>query len=161
MALEKHIENKVVEWAKKRGFLTPKVRFVDDGYPDRLFISPAGHTIFLEFKQPGKGPTPLQAYRLNELRRRGVPAYWTDNELEGKSILGAALEPEAVSGESNTDAPGTGGGRVVSGPWTGENEHNPSDVQDPQSEGSGEQDAAGGSSEAGLQGLAGRDPEVG
>lgn len=102
--LEKNIEGSVVKWAKERGFLTPKVRFVEVGYPDRLFISPKGHTIFIEFKVPGKRPDPIQYYRLEQLRQRNIPAYWADTYVESINILKAALEPEELSEASHTPA---------------------------------------------------------
>jgi hypothetical protein len=160
MELEVNIENEVVAWAKKKGFLTPKVRFVEVGYPDRLFLSPKGHTIFIEFKRPGKRPEPIQAYRINELARRGIPAFWCDTVHGALTILAAALEPEVVPRASDSDALGASISRIVSGSRTGQDVDNPSDVQNPESEGVREQNADSGSPEAGLQGLAGRDKEV-
>jgi hypothetical protein len=160
MELEVNIENEVVAWAKKKGFLTPKVRFVEVGYPDRLFISPTGHTIFLEFKRPGKKPEPIQAYRINELNKRGIPAFWCDTAMGGLTILAAALEPETLSGEGHITPIRAGVSGALSGPGTGQDVNNPGDVQDPQGEGVREQAADSGSSETGVQGLAGRDKEV-
>jgi len=102
---EKYIEDKVVQWALKHGFLTPKVRFAERGWPDRLFLSPTGHTIFIEFKDPAITKVePLQNYRIMELRRRGIPAFYCNNVIEGINILKAALEPSPVSEESDSDA---------------------------------------------------------
>ena len=94
--LEKDIEIPVCNWAKKHGFLTPKVKFAEAGWPDRLFISPIGHTIFIEFKRPPFKPDRLQEYRLAQLRQRGIPAYWVDSIIEGINILKAAVEPARI-----------------------------------------------------------------
>src|SRR5256885_6943041 len=99
--LEREIENKVITWARKRGFLTPKVKFVEAGYPDRLFLSPRGHTIFIEFKVPGAKPDLIQFHRIKELRARNIPAFWVDSEFEAIRILQAAMESTSISGESN------------------------------------------------------------
>jgi hypothetical protein len=112
--LEREIENVVVSWAKKHGFLTPKVKFAEAGYPDRLFISPKGHTIFIEFKVPGEQPDKLQYYRINELLKRGVPAYWSCDYRDAIGILEAALEPPLLPGESDPPDAEPSGGRLIS-----------------------------------------------
>lgn len=132
--LEKEIEGKVVAWAKKQGFLTPKVKFVEAGYPDRLFISPKGHTIFIEFKVPGGKPDPLQDYRLRTLRARNIPAVWTDSVVEGINILKAALEPASVSREGDTYDAESGGSGVVLRPRFGEDIHSSGGATDPATE---------------------------
>ena len=99
--LEREIEGKVVTWARKHGFLTTKVKFVEVGYPDRLFISPFGHTIFIEFKVLGGKPDRIQAHRISELRTRHIPAFCCDTELDALNILKAALEPPSLPGESD------------------------------------------------------------
>lgn len=117
--LEKDIEGKVVSWANNHGFLSLKVRFQESGYPDRLFISPQGHTIFIEFKRPGESPSQLQLYRIRCLKGRNIPAYWTDNSVTAISILKAALEPEAVPDKSNKAPTVTSIRRAVAGPRLG------------------------------------------
>lgn len=99
--LEREIEGKVVAWAKKHGFLTPKVKFVEAGYPDRLFISPFGHTIFIEFKVPGAKPDLIQFHRIRELQQRNIPAFWVDSEFEALNVLKAAMEPPSLPGKSD------------------------------------------------------------
>lgn len=119
--LEKDIEGKVCTWARKKNFLPIKVRFQDAGYPDRLFISPSGHTIFIEFKKPGEHPNPLQFYRLRSLQQRNIPAYWTDNYVEAVRILERALEPEIVPEESGKTPVVAGVRGAISRPGVGEN----------------------------------------
>jgi hypothetical protein len=121
--LEKDIESKVVAWAKKKNFLAIKVRFQDAGYPDRLFISPSGHTIFIEFKRPGEKPDPLQRYRIRTLQQRSIPAYWTDNYVEAVRILERALEPETVPAPSHKAPVVTGIRRAITGSRFGQDLH--------------------------------------
>lgn len=129
--LEKDIENDVVQWARDRKFLTPKVRFVENGYPDRLFISPLGHTIFIEFKKPGKKPERIQFYRIEQLRLRHIPAYWADTYVEAINILKAALEPEELPEASHPPATVTSIGRSAAGPGIGEDVCCPGGDKDP------------------------------
>lgn len=92
--LEKAIEGRVRAYARGRGWKSLKVKFVDAGYPDRMFILP-GRICFIEFKRPGHEPEPLQNHRLLELLAYGIPATWTDNYddavafLEEQAKLGA------------------------------------------------------------------------
>jgi hypothetical protein len=133
---EKYIEDKVVQWALKHGFLTPKVRFAERGWPDRLFLSPTGHTIFIEFKDPAITKVePLQNYRIMELRRRGIPAFYCNNVIEGINILKAALEPSPVSEESDSDAPQPSLGGTIIRPRFGQDKHLPSSSKDPEGTG--------------------------
>lgn len=52
------------------------------GFPDRQFILNKGRVVWVEFKAPGEKPTPLQQYRLNELKKNGHFAFWFDNTAE-------------------------------------------------------------------------------
>lgn len=162
--LEVDIEDKVVAWAKKHKFLTPKVKFVEAGYPDRLFISPYGHTIFIEFKKPGEEPTPIQAHRLTELTKRGVPATWCDNVIEAIRILEASLETAvgapSVSEEGNTASIKSGVSGALSGSRPGEDLNCPSRIQDPEGKEAQQKDADHSPPETSPQGMARRDQEV-
>jgi len=117
--LEKDIEQTVVDWAKTNGFLALKVTFTENGYPDRLFISPFGHTIFIEFKRPGEVPRALQSARIADLVRRGLPATWTCSAVEAINMLRACLEPARLPDEGDKVTPFPGSGRPVLGSWTG------------------------------------------
>jgi hypothetical protein len=46
--------------------------------PDRIFIK-AGHVVFIEFKAPGKKPTPLQAQTIRKLKDAGCEVWVCDN----------------------------------------------------------------------------------
>ena len=77
---EKQIENKVVIWARKHNWLVYKFTSPNHrSVPDRLFISPTGAVIFIEFKQKGNMPTALQERELGLLRGHGVVATWSDD----------------------------------------------------------------------------------
>lgn len=164
MTLEVDIEDAVVKWAKKRKFLTPKVKFVEAGYPDRLFVSPYGHTIFIEFKKPGEQPSAIQNHRLEELRKRGIPATWCDSVHEAIGILNAALETSLgappISEEGDKASIISGVRRAVSGPGPREDEYRPGVLQNTEGERSCYKDAHNSPSEASPQDVAGRDKEV-
>jgi Holliday junction resolvase len=76
---EKDIEKKVVDQAKKHGWLvfkwvSPSVR----GVPDRIFIKD-GTIVFIEFKAPGKKPTQLQAHTIKKLREHFMVVHVCDS----------------------------------------------------------------------------------
>ena len=67
--LERDLENKLGAYAKKMGclyykFTSPARRSV----PDRMVVGPSGKILFLELKEPGKKPTPLQLRELSILQ---------------------------------------------------------------------------------------------
>jgi len=159
--LEKDIEIPVCNWAKKHGFLTPKVKFAEAGWPDRLFISPIGHTIFIEFKRPPFKPDRLQEYRLAQLRQRGIPAYWVDSIIEGINILKAAVEPARLPepGDSVVAFPSRSGSVLGSG--TGQDEHMPSGREVTIEEMFGQKNPDRGPAPSNVLRLAGGNPEVG
>lgn len=78
--LEKEIERKVVNWSKDHGWITLKFKPENHrGFPDRIFISPFGKHVWIEFKAPGKRPTQLQHVRLRKLMEHRVNAVWFDS----------------------------------------------------------------------------------
>ena len=86
--LEKQIEAKVCEYAKVRGWLTYK--FTSPGrasVPDRLFISPMGKCVFIEFKREGQKPTAAQAREHERLREQKVSVFVVDNVKDGQAIV--------------------------------------------------------------------------
>lgn len=79
MIRERDIEAKVVKWAKGNGWLTYKfVSPSQRGVPDRIFIKD-GHVVFIEFKAPGKKPTPLQAHTIKKLREAECEVHVCDD----------------------------------------------------------------------------------
>lgn len=149
--LEKVDENYVVEWAEKRKFICLKIRFGVRGYPDRLFISPTGHTIFMEFKRAGLKKTfeqkeRLQAYRLMELQSRGIPAFIVDSRIEAINILKAALESTSISTSCDTAVAGAIRRGATFGPRPRENVVLLGRDKDPPGKGAGKKDSGDSSS---------------
>jgi hypothetical protein len=71
---EKDVRDKVMKWAKQhrlksiRMFFAPGARA---GWPDDLFLVEGGRPFFIEFKAPGKKPSPLQISRITLLKELG------------------------------------------------------------------------------------------
>ena len=85
--LEKEIESKGCKYAKERGWLTYKFTSpARRSVPDRIFISPAGLIIFIEFKATGKEPTEGQWREIQRLRDNGCFVLVVD-ALEDIKIL--------------------------------------------------------------------------
>ena len=89
--LERDIEAKVVKWAKAKGVHVKKKHWADT--LDRWFFGNRGKLVIIEFKVPGKRPTPLQQQEINSLRNRGFHAVWSDDAnlaiefLEGRPVF--------------------------------------------------------------------------
>ena len=77
--LEKKIEKKCADLAKKAGWLTYKfVSPSQRGVPDRIFIKD-GRTVFVEFKALGKKPSQLQAQTIRKMQAQGCEVYVCDS----------------------------------------------------------------------------------
>jgi hypothetical protein len=77
--LERDIEKKVTAIAKANGWLAYK--FVSPscrGVPDRIYFKD-GETLLVEFKAPGKKPTPLQASIIKKIKAQGIRVEVIDN----------------------------------------------------------------------------------
>ena len=90
--LEKDIEDRVGRYAKKFGimfekFTSPSKRSV----PDRLLTFPGSpaQMVFIEFKAPGKKPTPKQAADHEKRRAIGALVYVVDDIEQGKRLIDA------------------------------------------------------------------------
>lgn len=83
---ESAIEASVTTYGKTLGILPRKLNF-GEGWPDRMYLR-KGQIIFIEFKQLGEIPTPLQLYVHGLLRLQGFQVYVVDTVEYGKSILG-------------------------------------------------------------------------
>jgi hypothetical protein len=86
--LEKDIEKKIGDFAKKQGclyykFTSPARRAV----PDRMIITPQGVIGFLEIKAKGKKPTPLQQLEIKRLQEQGCTADWCDSVESGRLFV--------------------------------------------------------------------------
>ena len=85
---EKHIEQRLVKETKAMNGIAPKLVCPGfDGMPDRMVLLPEGHIGFVEVKQPGKVPRPLQAARHRMLRNLGFKVYVLDDEKQIGGII--------------------------------------------------------------------------
>ena len=86
--LEKEIEQAVVKYAEKNGFVVLKLNNPwSKGWPDRLFISPTGSHVYIEFKRPGGNLRKLQQKRIDQLVQNGCTVWVSDNKEESIEIL--------------------------------------------------------------------------
>ena len=83
---EAPIERWCCQWARAHGIITSKLRD-PTGIPDHLFWVPGGAPVVIEFKRPGKKPTPLQTHYLVQLLELGYRAYWVDDKETFLSIM--------------------------------------------------------------------------
>lgn len=85
--LEKQIEKKVKEYARKKGWLVYK--FVSPGHrsvPDDIFMR-FGEMFFIEFKAAGKLATPKQLDEHKKIGWHCFPVYIIDNIGEGYKLI--------------------------------------------------------------------------
>jgi hypothetical protein len=67
MPSEAHIESRSRDIAAERGHILLKLHHSIAGMPDRVLILNTGRVVFIEFKTPKEGPTPIQKYWLQAL----------------------------------------------------------------------------------------------
>lgn len=85
--LESTIEKKVTAYAKKLGWLPYKFTSpANRGVCDHLYIR-NGEVIFIEFKQLGKVPSPLQAKVHKTMREHGAKVYVIDSVEAGYDLF--------------------------------------------------------------------------
>jgi VRR-NUC domain. len=85
---EKETELKLVKAVKHTGGMCPK--FVSpglNGMPDRIVLLSEGHMAFVEVKQKGKVPRPLQKMRHKQLQELGYQVYVLDDPEQIQEIL--------------------------------------------------------------------------
>lgn len=88
--LERTIEARVVNWALSQGWLHRKLNGVGArSWPDRMFISPAGSVVFIEFKRVGEMPSAKQQNMIDNLREHNVKATYFDNSNAAIAYLQA------------------------------------------------------------------------
>jgi hypothetical protein len=88
MAKEQRLEQIVIAYARERSILTYKfVSPANRGVPDRVFIFPTGITLWIEFKAPGRKPTPLQAHTMVKMIRQGCLVAVVDNSIAAFDII--------------------------------------------------------------------------
>jgi hypothetical protein len=95
MPLETTITKSIVKSAKANGWWTFKIAggaFQRAGVPDLLCIK-GGRAVFLEVKQPGKKPTPLQQHVMQEIREQGgAVAEVVTSKEQAQKVLDAVWE---------------------------------------------------------------------
>jgi hypothetical protein len=92
MPLESSIVASIVRVAKQADWWTMKIHggpYQLAGVPDLLCIK-QGRAVFLEVKQPGKKPTPIQVRRMNEIETKGgASCHVVTSAEQARDILGA------------------------------------------------------------------------
>lgn len=85
--LESKIEKQSASEAKKIGWFGIKLlSSLFKGLPDRMFIG-YGKVVFIEYKQPGKLPTPLQTKVHNIFKNYGITVHIAHSVDETLRIL--------------------------------------------------------------------------
>lgn len=87
---EKDIEKTFTNAIKKAGGIAPKlVSPGTAGMPDRLVLFRGARVAFVELKQRGEKPRPIQVRRHDLLRGFGFPVYIIDNTEQIPEVINA------------------------------------------------------------------------
>jgi Holliday junction resolvase len=77
---ESKIQNRIIKNLERDGFYVVKlIQTTKNGIPDLLAIK-HGVAYFVEVKDLGEFPDPLQLLRFKELRKAGCVVQWTDDK---------------------------------------------------------------------------------
>ena len=91
--LEKDIERRVCDYAKRRNVLPYKFTSPNRAaVPDRLFVAPGGRIWFCEFKREGEKPTEPQKREHDRLRAQGAIVFVVDNVESGQIMIDMMVE---------------------------------------------------------------------
>lgn len=83
---ETYVREKVADYAKERGWLVFIIDYA--GWPDRLFVSPKGVHVWIEFKRPKRGRHALrQKHRFGTLQAMGCNVYLVKTVQEGIDVV--------------------------------------------------------------------------
>ena len=86
--LESLIEQHLVKEVNRRDGLCLKFKSQSmTGIPDRIILMKNGTVAFVEVKQKGKKPRPLQELRMKQLRQLGFKVYTLDEKEKIGEIL--------------------------------------------------------------------------
>ena len=81
MALESKIQSKLIKQLEKDNYYVIKLGVTNkNGIADILAIPKNADVLFVEVKQKGKEPAPLQKFRAKELKEHGIKTRWYDGE---------------------------------------------------------------------------------
>ena len=92
--VEGKIQGSVIKYANKQGIRTIRMYFgpgIQTGWPDVLFLMPGGRPLFIEFKAPGKIPTPKQVAKIVLLEDFGYRVEVCSSVDSGKKFISAAF----------------------------------------------------------------------
>lgn len=90
MPLESVIVRASMKFAESRGWIAVKIHgnaYSPRGFPDVMFFRD-GVTKFVEYKQPGKQPTPIQRVWHERLRSKGFAVAVLDRASDTEEFLG-------------------------------------------------------------------------
>jgi len=77
--LESQLQRAIIQKLTAEGWLVIKlIKTNTNGIPD-LLCHRQGRTAYIEVKRPGYKPTPLQAYRHQQLQDQGISVFIIDN----------------------------------------------------------------------------------
>lgn len=84
---ESEIERKMVRYCRELGILTYKFTSPSSrGVPDRILMH-GGRVLFVELKQEGNKPTPLQQHEMARIRDAGVQVAWVDSWDKARELV--------------------------------------------------------------------------
>lgn len=94
--LESEVEGPVKDYAKSKRFWVRKFKSQNNrSVPDDVFSTPLGTVIFfIEFKRPGKVPTPAQEDEHRLMRAHNIKVFVVDNVPAGKAVIDEMLDLE-------------------------------------------------------------------
>lgn len=82
------VEAPFVRYAKKKGCRAMKLLiFRRKGFPDRTVLCPGARVFFIEFKRPGKKPSPAQILVRRMLESLGFEYHVCDKPGQAEEIL--------------------------------------------------------------------------
>ena len=95
MPKETTLTNSIIRYLRSQGCRAWKVHmsmYGDTGQPDVEALCLVSYQefavpLYIEVKQPGKKPTPLQMKRIRDLNKVGACAFWTDNLQDVKNVI--------------------------------------------------------------------------
>ncbi len=61
------------------------------GWPDFVYLLPGGKSLWIEYKAPGKKPTPTQQHKINVLKKLGHDVIVCDDPDEAVKALSARI----------------------------------------------------------------------
>lgn len=85
---EKVFERTLSKYVNDKGGIAVKLlsQFVN-GLPDRLYLIPGGHALFIEFKSTGKKPTKIQEHIIDRIRKVGFTVMVVDSPETYKNAV--------------------------------------------------------------------------